>query len=97
MNEFYLIIVVFLLLNILAGLLRIIKSTSMSDRMLALQLFGTTGVAILILLAEAVAEPALRDVALIFALLAVLAMVAYVRLVGPEAQIHKEQEGEHTS
>ena len=48
--------------------------------MLAAQLFGTTGVGILLLLAEAWQQPALRDVALIFALLAVLTVVAFVRL-----------------
>ncbi len=83
MNEFYMILVLFLLLNILSGLARIIRGPTLGDRMLALQLFGTTGVAILMLLAQRFAEPALRDVALIFALLAVLAMIAFVKLVGP--------------
>ena len=92
MNQFYIGLALFLLMNILAGLKRIIKGPSMGDRMLAIQLFGTTGVAILLLMAQVFAEPALRDVALVFALLAVLAMVAYVRLVGPEAQIHREQQ-----
>ncbi len=92
MNEFFTGMALFLMVNILAGLRRIMGGTSMSDRMLALQLFGTTGVAILILLAESFAEPALRDVALVFALLAVLAMVAYVKLVGPQARIEQERE-----
>ncbi len=92
MNEFYIGMALFLLANILAGLKRIIKGPSMGDRMLSLQLFGTTGVAILLLLAQSFAEPALRDVALVFALLAVLAMVAYVRLVGPEARLEQERE-----
>jgi multicomponent Na+:H+ antiporter subunit F len=47
--------------------------------MLAAQLFGTTGVAVLLLLAEAQDLPALRDVALSFVLLAVLATVAFVK------------------
>ncbi len=85
MSEFFIAIALFLLVNIVAGLVRIVRGPSLGDRMLALQLFGTTGVAILLLLAESFNEPPLRDVALVFALLAVLAMVAYVKLVGPES------------
>ncbi len=91
MNEFFTGMALFLMLNIVAGLRRITRGSSMNDRMLALQLFGTTGVGILILLAESFSEPALRDVALVFALLAVLAMVAYVKLVGPQAPIEQER------
>ena len=39
----------FLLLNIAAGLLRIVRGPTRVDRMLAAQLFGTTGVAVLLL------------------------------------------------
>jgi len=69
----------FLLLNIAAGLLRIVRGPTPADCMLAVQLFGTTGVAVLLLLAEAQNLPALRDVALTFVLLAVLATVAFVK------------------
>jgi multicomponent Na+:H+ antiporter subunit F len=81
MEMLYLALAVFLLLNIAAGLVRILRGPTAADRMLAAQLFGTTGVAILLLLAEAQAEPALRDVALVFALLAALATVAFVKRV----------------
>jgi multicomponent Na+:H+ antiporter subunit F len=70
---------VVLLLNVMVGLLRIARGPTASDRMLAAQLFGTTGVAILIVLAELEALPALRDVALIFALLAAVLAVAFVK------------------
>jgi len=49
--------------------------------MLAAQLFGTTAVAVLLLLAQATENPALRDVALVFALLAAVTAVAFVRRV----------------
>jgi multicomponent Na+:H+ antiporter subunit F len=75
---------VFLLLNIGAGLLRIVRGPTPADCLLAAQLFGTTGVAILLLLAEVQAEPALRDVALAFVLLAVLSTVAFVKRIGPD-------------
>jgi multicomponent Na+:H+ antiporter subunit F len=69
----------FLLVNILAGMARIVRGPAAADRMLAVQLFGTQGVAILLLLAHGLGQPALRNVALVFAILAALAMVAFVR------------------
>jgi multicomponent Na+:H+ antiporter subunit F len=81
METLYLALAIFLMLNVAAGLLRILRGPTAADRMLAAQLFGTTGVAILLLLAEAQGQPALRDVALVFALLAALATVAFVKRV----------------
>jgi multicomponent Na+:H+ antiporter subunit F len=75
----------FLLLNIAAGLVRIVRGPTPADSMLAAQLFGTTGVAVLLLLAEAQGLPALRDVALTFVLLAVLSAVAFVRRLSGHA------------
>jgi multicomponent Na+:H+ antiporter subunit F len=69
----------FLLLNLATGLVRVARGPSSADRMIAAQLFGTTGVAIILLLAHAHGEPALRDVALVFALLAVVVAVAFVK------------------
>jgi multicomponent Na+:H+ antiporter subunit F len=81
MEKLYLVLAAFLVLNIAAGLVRILRGPTPPDRMLAAQLFGTTGVAVLLLLAEAQALSVLRDVALVFALLAGLATVAFVRRV----------------
>ena len=83
MTAVYLALTVFLLLTLLAGMWRILRGPGEADRMLAAQLFGTTAVAILLLLAEAMQQPALRDVALVFALLAAVAIVAFVRLAWP--------------
>lgn len=69
----------FLLLNLGAGMWRVLRGPTAADRMLAAQLFGTTAVAILLLLAEAPGSAALRDVALVFALLAAVTAVAFVR------------------
>lgn len=79
MSEVLFIAALLLLLTILAGLWRVLRGPAPADRMLAVQLFGTSGVGILLLLAEAMGEQALRDVALLFALLAVLGVVAFVR------------------
>jgi multicomponent Na+:H+ antiporter subunit F len=49
--------------------------------MLAAQLFGTTAAAILLLLAELSAAPALRDAALVLALLAAVTVTAFTRRV----------------
>lgn len=81
MAELELALAVFLLLNIGAGLVRVLRGPSAADRMLAAQLFGTTGVAVLLMLAELRGDQLLRDVALVFAMLAALAAVAFVRRV----------------
>jgi multicomponent Na+:H+ antiporter subunit F len=82
METVYLAIAIFLLINVLGGLVRILIGPSRGDRMLAAQLFGTTGVAIVLLLAEALDRPALRDVALVIVLLAVVNTVVFVRYAG---------------
>lgn len=74
-----LVLALFLLLNLGAGMWRVLKGPTPADRMLAAQLFGTTAVAILLLLAEAIDSLALHDVALVFALLAAVTAVAFVR------------------
>ncbi len=79
MIEAYYLVTLFLLGTLVAGLWRVLRGPTAADRMLAAQLFGTTAVAALLLLAEADGAPALRDVALVFALLAVVAVVTFVR------------------
>jgi multicomponent Na+:H+ antiporter subunit F len=79
MERFYLGLALFLLLNLLGGLVRILRGPRRADRMLAAQLFGTTGVGVLLVLAEARGMPALRDVALVFALLAAVNATVFVR------------------
>jgi multicomponent Na+:H+ antiporter subunit F len=69
----------FLLLNLAAGIWRVITGPSAADRMLAAQLFGTTAVALLLLLAQATSDFALLDVALVLAILAAIAAVAFVQ------------------
>jgi multicomponent Na+:H+ antiporter subunit F len=68
----------FLLLTLAAGMWRILRGPTIADRMLAAQLFGTTTVAILLLLSQISDNSALRDVALVFALLAAITVVAFV-------------------
>jgi multicomponent Na+:H+ antiporter subunit F len=70
---------VVLLLTLGAGLLRALRGPSLADRMLAVQLLGTGGVAALLLLAALLQTPALLDVALVLALLAAVAAAAITR------------------
>ncbi len=71
---------VFILVLLLAlGLWRVYLGPGEADRMLAVQLLGSTTVGILVLLATLLNLPALLVVALLFALLAVLVAVAFVR------------------
>lgn len=79
MNDIYLGAAIFLLLNVLVGMTRIIRGPMPADRMLASQLFGTTGVAITLLLAEVYDLAAIRTVGLVFAVLAVIATAVFVR------------------
>ena len=81
MNTLYVALGLFLVLTIVAGLARVLAGPTAADRMMAAQLFGTNGVAVLLLLAQGLGLPALRDVALVFSLLAAVTMVAFVRRV----------------
>ena len=73
----------FLLVNLLAGVWRALRGPTAADRLLLAQLFGTTAVAMLLLQARQVDLPALRDVALVFALLSAITAVAFVRRAWP--------------
>jgi multicomponent Na+:H+ antiporter subunit F len=70
---------VVLLGTIVVGLIRVERGPSAADRMLAAQLFGTAGVAMLLLLSVGLSVPSLRDVGLVFALLAAMTVVAFVK------------------
>jgi multicomponent Na+:H+ antiporter subunit F len=70
-------LVLFLAANVLAALWRVAAGPTPADRLLAPQLFGTTGIAALLLAAEWLASPALRDVALVLALLAFVTTAAF--------------------
>jgi multicomponent Na+:H+ antiporter subunit F len=68
----------FILTMVALGLLRVLRGPADADRMMAAQLLGSGGVAVLLLLAAAVKMPAIVDVALMLALLAAFAGVAFV-------------------
>ena len=92
MAELYVGVAAFLLLNILVGLIRVLRGPTPADRMLAAQLFGTTGVAILLLLSQALAAPAIVDVALVLALLGAVAAVVFVLRAWQRPDAREEEE-----
>lgn len=79
MNSLNLLLTVFLLTNLLAALWRLARGPTAADRLLAALLFGTTGSALLLLLAYAGGGPALVDVALVFTLLAAITGAAFAQ------------------
>lgn len=79
MSAFLLGIALVLMAGIAAGLIRVAIGPTPSDRMMAAQLMGTSGIGVILLLAPVLAVPALIDVALIFSLLAAVAVTAFTR------------------
>jgi multicomponent Na+:H+ antiporter subunit F len=69
----------FVLTMLALGLLVILRRPAEVDHMMAAQLLGTGGVAILLLLAVATETSPMVDVALLLALFAAFAAVAFVR------------------
>ena len=79
MPEFLLGAAVFVLAMVALGLVRVLRGPGPADRMMAAQLIGTGGIAILLLLGAATGMGAAVDVALTLALLAAFASIAFVK------------------
>jgi multicomponent Na+:H+ antiporter subunit F len=68
-----------LLATVAVGLWRFFKGPTAADRLMVTQLFGTTGVAVCLLLSAVLRNAAILDVALALALLAVVTTAAFTR------------------
>ena len=79
MSWMHTIFALILLPVVATGMFRILRGPTAADRMMTAQLFGTCGVAILLLLSAGMNAPVLLDIALVFALLAALATITFVR------------------
>lgn len=75
----YILIALILLFAVAAGMIRILLGPTVADRMLAAQLLGTCGLAILLVLAKGLRSPVLIDISLVFSLLVLLATMTFVR------------------
>lgn len=78
MTGFYFAAALFILLTLAAGLTRVLRGPGSPDRLMAAQLAGSGGIAVLLLLAAAMRQPAIIDVALMLGILAVFASVGFV-------------------
>lgn len=76
----YLWVTLFLLLNMAIGLVRVARGPSDADRILAVQLFGTLGIAIVLMLGAGLGVTALFDVALVLALLAATTAIVFAAM-----------------
>jgi multicomponent Na+:H+ antiporter subunit F len=69
----------FILAMLALGLVRVLRGPNDADRMMAAQLIGTGGIAVLVLLGAVTDAPGAVDVALTIALLATFASIAMVK------------------
>jgi len=78
MTAFLFAAAIFILATVALGLARVLYGPGEVDRLMAAQLLGSGGVAVLLLLSVAMDIAAIIDVALMLALLATFASVAFV-------------------
>jgi multicomponent Na+:H+ antiporter subunit F len=83
-NTFLIIASIIVLATIIVGFTRVLLGPHKADRMIAAQLFGTAGVAWILLIGYGAGKPGLSDIALVLALLAAITAIAFVqRAWGP--------------
>lgn len=70
---------VVIIVTVILGLLRIERGPTGADRMLSSMLFGTSGVALTLVLGALADVPSLLDMALVFAILTSISTVAFVK------------------
>ena len=81
MNELLLAPAGLIFLAVAIGLARILYASNDVEKLMAVQLLGTGGIAALLLIAYATNVPGVEDVALGLALLAAFANIAFVNLL----------------
>ena len=79
MNTFLVVMAGFILTLVALGLVRILRGPGDADRMMAAQLLGTGGIAVLLLRGSGSGLPAAIDIGLTLALLAAFASIAFVK------------------
>jgi multicomponent Na+:H+ antiporter subunit F len=83
MIDFLLATTFFVVVMVAVGLFCVLRGKSNADRMMAVQLFGTGGIAALLLLGAASGTEGVIDVVLTLAVLAAFAAVAFVKADEP--------------
>ncbi len=84
MDEFLLSAAGVIIATVAVGLVRILRGPDDVDRLMAVQLLGTGGIAALLLIANATGVPGVDDVALGLALLAAFATIAFINALEVE-------------
>jgi multicomponent Na+:H+ antiporter subunit F len=79
MADFTTLAAILVLAIVAVGLVRILYGPTAADRLMAVQLLGTGGIAALLLMARVVPMAGIIDVALVLALLAAFISVAFVK------------------
>lgn len=79
MNELLTTLLLLLLLVLLGAMWRAVLGPSATDRLVAIQVVGTLGIGVLLLLARVTGEPAARDAALLMAVLSLVITMTFVR------------------
>jgi multicomponent Na+:H+ antiporter subunit F len=85
MTEFLTATAAFILEMVALGLARILYGPANADRMMGAQLFGSSGIAALLLWGVGTETPGVSDLALVLALLAAFASIAFV-VSGPSTE-----------
>ena len=86
MTEFLTAALGFILALLAVGLVRVLRGPGDADRMMAAQLIGTGGIAALLLLGAVSSERSAVDVALVLAVLATFAAIAFVKKGTPRLE-----------
>ena len=84
MSELLLAAAGLIVLTVAVWLARILRGSDDVERLMAVQLLGTGGIAALLLIAYATHVPGVEDVALGLALLAAFATIAFINLIDAE-------------
>jgi multicomponent Na+:H+ antiporter subunit F len=84
MSELLLAAAGLIVLTVAVALARILRGSDDVERLMAVQLLGTGGIAALLLIAYATHVPGVEDVALGLALLAAFATIAFINLIDAE-------------
>lgn len=92
MSAFYLGVALVLLATILLGLGHVFRQPGRAESLLAALLFGSTGVALVLVLGAGLALERVLDVALVFAMLAAVLGVAFVLRGWPDDDPPEEEE-----
>ena len=93
MSELLLAAAAFILLTAAVGLARVLRGPGDADRVMAAQLLGTGGVAVLLLVGAATRVPAVVDVALTLTVISAFASAAFVTSAPASADTDARDDG----